>query len=270
MKLLIINIGWLGDSILAGSFAENCKKNRYSQVDILVGLPQTVALLQANPFIDNVYQSTNLGAHPEIPAGVDLQAYDRVYNTEHLRFSERPLDTFNKTFDLESLDYAFKLNVPDVDFEFTSTKPRLAFQVDWHLRSWGPGESKRDPEKIIKSLSDKYDVYLIGDDTHFNINESTADNFAGQCSLIKQCDLFFGYPGGMHWMAGGVGTPTVTTSEWVIRHYTVNREYQPSDFESFKQQWMVHTSKHFLESHVILEPAISDEEIINYLLEYKI
>lgn len=270
MKLLIINIGWLGDSILAGSFAENCKKNGYSQVDMLIGLPQTLILLQANPFIDNVYQSSKAGPYPELPSEINLKTYDRVYNTEHLKFSERPLDTFNKNFNLESLDYAFKLNVPDIDFDFDNKKPRLAFQVDWHLRSWGPEESKRDPERIINALSDKYDVYLVGDNTHFNIDENTSDNFAGQCSLIKQCDLFFGYPGGMHWMAGGVETPTITTSEWVIRHYINNGEYIPTDFKSFKQQWMVHTSKHFQEPHIILEPEISDEEIIKYLLEYNI
>jgi hypothetical protein len=270
MKLLIINIGWLGDSVLAGSFAENCKKNGYSQVDMLIGLPQTLALLQSNPFIDNVYQSPNLGSHPEIPSSLDLSKYDRIYRTNPLIFKERPIDTFNKNFNLESLDYAFKLNVPDIDFGFDSKKPRLAFQVDWHLRSWGPGELKRDPEKIINALSDKYDVYLIGDNTHFNINENTADNFAGQCSLIKQCDLFFGYPGGMHWMAGGVGTPTITTSEYVLKHYINNGEYLPGDFESFKEQFMVHASKHFEESHIILKPEISDEEIINYLLEYNI
>jgi len=270
MKLLIVNIGWLGDSILAGSFAENCKKNGYTQVDILVGFPQTVALLQANPSIDNVLQSTNLGAYPELPPDIDPQIYDRIYNTDHLRFEERPLDTFNKTFNLQNLDYAFKLNVPEVDFEFENTKPRLAFQVDWHLRSWGPGESKRDPEAIINALAQKYDVYLIGDDTHYNINESTADNFATQCALIKQCDLFFGYPGGMHWMAGGVRTPSVTTSEWVIRHYISTGEFKATDFQSFKEQWMVHASKHFTESHIILEPAISDEEIIKYLLEFNI
>lgn len=270
MKLLIINIGWLGDSVLAGSFAENCKKNGYTQVDMLVGLPQTTALLQANPFIDNVYQSPNLGSHPEIPPGFNLSDYDRVYRTDHLTFKERPIDTFNKVLGLKALEYDFKLYVPEIDFEFTSDKPRLAFQVDWHLRSWGPEQCKRDPENIIKKLSDKYDIYLIGDDTHYNINESTADNFAGQCSLISQCDLFFGYPGGMHWMAAGVGTPTVTTSEWVIRHYTNIGEYTSTNFLDFKQQWMIHASKHFSESHVILEPEVSDESIINYLLEYKV
>jgi ADP-heptose:LPS heptosyltransferase len=270
MKLLIINIGWLGDSILAGSFAENCKKNGYSQVDMLVGLPQTLALLQANPFIDNVYQSANLGAYPEIPSSIDLQIYDRVYSTDHLKFKERPLDTFNRTFNLQNLDYAFKLNVPEVDFEFENTKPRLAFQVDWHLRSWGPGESKRDPEAIISKLSEKYDVYLIGDNSHFNIDKNTANNFAGQCSLIKQCDLFFGYPGGMHWMASGVGTPTVTTTEFITRHYINNGEYTPTDFESFKEQFMVHASKHFIEPHILLEPEVSDEFIIDFLLKYKI
>jgi len=270
MKLLIINIGWLGDSILAGSFAENCKKNGYSQVDMLIGLPQTLALLQANPFIDNVYLSTKASPYPEPPPEVNFQSYDRVYNTDHLKFSERPVDTFNKSFNLKSLNYTFKLHVPELDFDFDSSKPKLAFQVDWNLRSFGPKESKRDVENIINTISEKYDVYLIGDNSHFNINESTADNFAGQCSLIKQCDLFFGYPGGMHWMAGGVGTPTVTTSEYILRHYVNNGEYLPADFESFKEQFMVHASKHFQHPHILLEPAISDEEIIKHLLEYNI
>jgi hypothetical protein len=71
-------------------------------------------------------------------------------------------------------------------------------------------------------------------------------------------------------MASGVGTPTVTTTEFITRHYINNGEYTPTDFESFKEQFMVHASKHFIEPHILLEPEVSDEFIIDFLLKYKI
>jgi ADP-heptose:LPS heptosyltransferase len=49
MKILIINFGWIGDSILASSLAENCKLNGYEQVDLLLGFPQTAEMLMLNP-----------------------------------------------------------------------------------------------------------------------------------------------------------------------------------------------------------------------------
>ena len=52
MKLLIISVGFLGDNILAGSFAENCKKAGYERVDLLIGWPQTLQVLKNNPNID--------------------------------------------------------------------------------------------------------------------------------------------------------------------------------------------------------------------------
>jgi hypothetical protein len=111
---------------------------------------------------------------------------------------------------------------------------------------------------------------VIGDDTHYNINEDTPMDFLKHCAIIKECDLFFGYPGGMHWVAGGVKTPSITTSEWVINHYKNNGEFTQNSFDDFSNQWMVHASKHFPEPHILLQPEIPDKEIINYLLNYNI
>jgi ADP-heptose:LPS heptosyltransferase len=267
MKLLIVNIGFLGDSILAGSFAENCKKNGFERVDLLIGFPQTLQLLKNNPYINNVFLSPNVGAHPEIT--LDTSIYDKIYHTDHLKFSEKPLDTFNKTFNLPHLDYPFDLYTQDIELP-SKTKPRIAFQYDWHLRSFSSNNTPRNSQHIIDLISDKYEVFIIGDDTHFNINENTPMDFVKHCAIIKECDLFFGYPGGMHWVAGGVKTPSITTSEWVINHYKRNGEFKNGSFDDFSNQWMVHTGKHFTEPHILLEPEISDEDIIKYLLNYNI
>lgn len=267
MKLLIINIGFLGDSLLAGSLAENCKKNGFERVDLLIGFPQTYQLLKNNPYIDNVFLSPNAGAYPEIT--IDTSIYDKIYQTEHLRFSEKPLDTFNKNFNLDKLEYNFDLHIPEIEIP-NKTKPRLAFQYDWHLRSFSKNNTVRDPQYIVDSISDRFEVFVVGDDTHYNINKNTSIDFLKHCAIIKESDIFFGYPGGLHWVAGGVKTPSITTSEWVINHYKNNNEFKGNDFNKFKSQWMIHTSKHFSESHILLEPEISDEEIINYLLNYNI
>ena len=52
MKILIINFGWIGDSVLASSLAENCKLNGYEQVDLLLGFPQTAEMISLNSNID--------------------------------------------------------------------------------------------------------------------------------------------------------------------------------------------------------------------------
>jgi hypothetical protein len=267
MKILIVSTGFLGDSILAGSLAENCKLNGFETVDLLISWPQTLQLLRNNPYIDNVYLSPNIGAVPDIT--IDIHMYDMIYRTDHLVFSEKPLDTFNKKFHLNKLKYDFNLYVHEVELPIKK-KPRLAFQYDWHLRSFSSNNMPRNSQNIIDSISDKYEVFIIGDDTHYNITETTPIDFITHCSIIKECDIFFGYPGGMHWVSGGVNTPSITTSEHVIKHYTSNKEFIGNTFKEFKNLWSIHASKHFNESHILLEPEISDEDIINYLLNYKL
>jgi len=269
MKLLIVNIGFIGDGILAGSLAENCKKNGYEIVDIIVGFPQLFQLLKNNPYIDNVYLSNELTSHPNIPDTIDKSLYDTIYYSDHLVFNEKPLDTFNKKFNLKNLDYDFTIYTPEIEIE-TKIKPRLAFHYDWSMRSFTKNNIPRDPQYIIDSISDKYEVLVIGDSSHYNVDENTPIDFIKCCALIKECDLFFGYPGGLHWVAGGVRTPSITTSEWVINHYKNNGEFKGNNFEDFKDKWMVHTSKHFNESHILLEPEISNDNIISYLLNHKI
>ena len=78
MKILIVNIGFLGDSILAGAFAENCKLNGFERVDLLIGFPQTLQLLKNNPNIDNAYIE-NIGSHPNIPDYIFKNEYDIIH-----------------------------------------------------------------------------------------------------------------------------------------------------------------------------------------------
>jgi hypothetical protein len=263
-SILIVSHGFLGDGILAGSFAENCKKNGYDLVDILVGFPQLIELLSNNPWIDNVYID-QIGSHPAVPGSLMKKNYETIYFTDHLVFNEKPIDTFNTKIQLKKLEYDFKLYVPEVELQ-KNNKPDLAFQLDWSARSYGPNNVSRDVNTIVNKLQEKYNVYFVGGDTHYNIDNDTPTTFLKHCALIQYCDVFFGYPGGMHWVAGGVNTPTICTSEHVVLHYTNNSEFKDNTFEEFCNQWMVHTSKHHIDQyHILLEPYISDNDIINYL-----
>lgn len=263
-SILIINHGFLGDGMLASSFAENCKRNGFDRVDMLVGFPQLLTLLSGNPHIDNVY-ILEVGSHPNITKELLEFDYDVIYTTEHLVFNERPVDTFNKKVGLTSLDYNLKLYVPQAIMD-TDNKPKLAFQLDWADRSTGPDRKPRDINNIIQQLSQKYSVHLVGGDTHYNISKDTPLNFLKHCALIQACDLFFGYPGGMHWVACGVGTPTICTSEHVVNHYIGNGEFKGSNFQDFCDEWMVHASKQSTQKHILFEPYVSDDFIVNYLL----
>lgn len=264
-SILLVSHGFLGDGILAGSLAVNCKNNGYDRVDMLIGFPQILQLLKNNQLIDNVYIES-IGSHPAIPNWILDNNYDVIYTIDHLVFNERPIDTFNKTVKLDTLNYSYKLYVPEADLNNDNDKLNLAFQADWINRSYGPNNTHRNVNYILDKLSQKYNIFFVGGDTHYNINEETPITFLKHCSLIQYCDLFFGYPGGMHWVAGGVNTPTVCTSEHVVLHYTNNGEFKDNAFNEFCDQWMVHTSKHFKDQHhILLEPYISDDDIIKYL-----
>jgi ADP-heptose:LPS heptosyltransferase len=265
MKILIINFGWIGDSILASSLAENCKLNGYEQVDLLLGFPQTAEILKLNSNIDNIYVSKIPGCDP-VTDGIDLSIYDRVYKTAGLKFNKKPLDLFNEDFGFKDLKYSYELNTYEVSFEDT-TKPILAFQLDWNNRSRseiGP----RNQDNIIAKLQKKYNIFIIGNNSHFSIDENTSETFLMDTSALKKCDLFFGYPGGLHWVAAGVGTKTICTSEHVFNHYKNNGEFKGEDFDQFKEQWQVHASKIFTDQkHILLEPFISDDAIVDYLMQ---
>jgi len=271
-NILIINNGFLGDSLFAASLGENCKKNGYKRVDLVVGFPQTVSLLQNNPYLDNVYLSNKVGSsitQDDLPEEVNLEIYDKVFVTPFSRFDEKFLDTYNKDLNLLSLEYDLKFYLPEMEFEFgDSTKPRLAFQKDWHARSFSKDNSSRNVPYIIEKISEKYDVFVVGENTHYNINENTPYDFMIECGIIKQCDVFFGFPGGMHWIAAGVGIPTITTSEHMVNHYTNTGEFKGTSFEEFVNEWMLHADKHFNNKHILLQPEISDDDIIHYLLNY--
>jgi len=276
MKILVINWGWIGDSIFASHIAENCKLNGYERVDLLVGFPQTAPLLRLNPLIDNVYVSKVPDFDP-VTDGIDLSIYDEVYKTSGLFFNQLPLDTFNTTFKFEKLKYNYKLYTEEVALEFEdNTKPILAFQLDWHLRSANV-DGPRDPQRIMEALQSRYNIYPIGGKNHWELNEETGSDFLLMASALKHCKLFFGVPGGLHVIAGGVGTKTVCTSEHVMEHYIVRGEFVGDDFEAFKDQIRPHASRLFPDEtntpdsrHELLPPHISDDEIIKYLLELEL
>ena len=276
MNVLIINNGFLGDSIFAGSLGENCKRNGYDRVDLVIGFPQTLDILKCNPYLDNVYLATRVGAHitPDtLPKEINLSIYDKIYVTPGAQFNEKFLDTFNKELglNLTNIKHDFKLYLPEMEFNWeNNSKPKLAFQKDWYARSFSKNNLPRNTNYIIDSISKKYDVFIIGETTHFNINEDTSYNFMVECGLIGQCDLFFGFPGGMHWVAAGVNTTTITTSEHMFNHYTNTGEFKGNTFEEFNDSWMLQANKHFNNTHILLELEISDDDIISYLLNYNI
>jgi hypothetical protein len=271
MNILIINIGFIGDSLFAASLAENCKKNGYDRVDLLIGFPQTFDLLKLNPHIDNVYQSDVIGAYPgvdNLPAGCDTGVYDVIYPTAHSRFSEKFLDTYNRTLSLPNLDYSFNLYLPEMEFEMDHKKPKLAFHTDWDKRSFQKNGAPRDSEFIIRNLTDYYDVYRVGANSHFEYDTDKSYKFLIECGFISKCDLFFGFPGGMHWVAAGTGIPTVTTSEHMMSHFKSTGDFKGSTLGDFKRDFMLHASHHFPnQDHTLLEPEVGDLDIITYLIE---
>lgn len=272
MNILIINIGFIGDSLFAASLCENLKKSgQYERVDLLIGFPQTLEVLRYNPYINNIYMAKSVGAYPsknDIPANCDLSLYQKVYSTEHSKFNERFLDTYNKNFGLKDLNYALDLYLPKMEFEGLTTKPRIAFQMDWNQRSFQQGNNPRNPQFIIDELQKHFDIYTVGASSHFEKDENKGENFLIECGFIAQCDLFFGFPGGMHWIAASLGVPTITTSEHMMRHFTQTGDFKGNGIEDFRRDFKLHASHHFTNvEHELLPPEISDASIVLYIIK---
>ena len=274
MNILIINVGFIGDSLFAASLCENLKRSGiYNRVDLLIGFPQTLDVLKYNPFIDNVYLSNRIGSTPttaNVPQECDLSVYDKIYSTAHSEFGQRFLDTWNKNFGLTDLDYEIKLHIPPMEFEFESNKPRIAFHLDWNQRSYQKNKTPRNPQGIINALQKDFDVYPVGAHSHFDLNKNTSHDFLVMCGVIAHCDVFFGYPGGLHCVAAAVGTPTITTSEYLLHHFTHTGDFTGTGIEEFRRDFKLHAMHHCTDvPHILLEPEISDIEIIDYIKEHK-
>jgi hypothetical protein len=275
MKALIECVGFIGDNLFASSVPAKLKQQGYTKVDLALSIAQPFELLKLNPNIDNVL----------LYEKIDHNSYDRVFTLEPIHRRETPTIQFQQQCGVlqPSSDYkiytnpaqdayigpllkhvaqgrrlvAYMSNWVEKTFGFTEEEYRRGVDVP----NLGYGGRRRDVEFIIEELSKDETLYLlpVGMPAGFNQREVALDgvsNYTLTASMIKACDWFIGAEGGLANLAGGIGTKTIITGDYVHQLYGWNGVIERS------QEPKLGPKYYFGNQHITLDPYLTDSEVI--------
>lgn len=281
MKSVLIECtGFIGDVLMASSVAEKLKtEGQFEVVDYSIPVLQPLELLDNNPFIDNVYVSSD----------VDLlrESYDKVVRLPLVDQSKTPPFQFQeasgvnnpdskyKIYTNSALDYSVKLQLDTI----RSQGPVIAWQSNWEEKSFGLTEDeyqkginvpnlgyggrRRNIKHIISQVG-KYFPNLIevgfpiNTDVH-SIGIMTTGYFSMTASIIKNCDYFIGAESGLCNLAAGVGTKTIITGDFVHQLYGWNGVIKKIQNPKLGPEF------YFENGHKSLDPYLTDDEVINQI-----
>lgn len=292
-RCLIVTCGFFGDILFASSIAEKLKSQlAYDTVDYLIGFPQVQRLLQNNPHIDSVYISGTPGPYPDI-SSIATEHYSKVFNLQPLNYNKTPCEEYQEFVGIPNTSPDYKVYTqPEYDdiargyiaeLRETHNKPVVALMSNWESKTYtftpeqysegidvpgyGYGGSHRNISYIIEKLSEyitfvEVGVGPMGQLQSISIGDGDSKSLLFEASLIKYCDAFLGTEGGLCNLSAGVGCKTVITGDFVHQLYGWNGCIKQIDVPKLGPRW------YFLDSnHIELDPYLTDDEIINNVLE---
>lgn len=292
IKYLVVTCGYFGDIAFATSIAEKLKSGQSDiQVDYLIGFPQMERLLCNDPFIDTVYVSNPPSPFPYNP-DVQIENYSKVIHLKPLSFTVPPPYEYQTLAGIEAPGTEFKLYTePSYDevAESYITEMRkngkkvVALMSNWKAKTYrftpeeykrgidvpnlGYGGAHRDIERVVSELKNHYNVIEVGVPAEYNqsmtaaIPDNDQKSILFECSLMKYCDAFVGTEGGLCNLAAGVGTRTIITGDFVHQLYGWNGVIKQIPEPKLGPVHYFTTG-----NHVELDPYISDDELIQTLL----
>lgn len=289
---LIKVFGYFGDIAFASSIAKKLKdENQFDKVDYLIGFPQMEALINNNPYIDDVFVSDY--ASPDPIKNIDISKYDKVVNLKPLSFKIPPPTEFQLEAGVNNPDSEYQVYTSkeyDAIAETTvqdlraNGKKVIAVMANWEPKTYiftkeqyeagidvpnyGYGGKHRNIQYVVSKLQDHFNIIEVGYPQRYNQNMTTAieDNdqksILFESSLMKYCDAFVGTEGGLCNLAAGVGTKTIITGDFVHQLYGWNgvikkiQEPKLGPIHYFKDK-----------GHIELDPYLTDEEVLNKIIE---
>jgi hypothetical protein len=287
---LIVTIGYFGDIAFASSIAKKLKiENQFERVDYLIGFPQMQALMNNNPYIDEVYVSDFPNSIPS--KNIDFLKYDKVVRLSPLSFEIPPPIEFQISAGVNNPDSEYEIYTNSQYDEIAKTaiedlrsngKKVIAVMANWEPKTYiftkdqyragidvpnlGYGGKHRNIEYINSELEKEYNLIYIGYPQEYNqivtskLEDNNQKSILFECSLMKFCDAFIGTEGGLCNLAAGVATKTIITGDFVHQLYGWN-----GVLKKIKEPKLgpIH---YFLNSnHVELNSYISDEEVIKQI-----
>lgn len=284
MKILIRTYGYFGDILFASSIAKKLKEeNKADQVDYLIGFPQLEENLTLNPYIDNVYVSERPGP---MPIGNGVGPYDNEIQLGQISLLVPPPAEFQMLCGIENPSTEFEIYTnPGYDElvkqEFDKIREQLTDDAkiiyvpyNWDAKAYVFTEEEyeneryhrprdaeipyRDCKKIVESLS-IYHYVVLGGLPH-GVNQMSGDSlqksFSLETSVIKHCDWYVGPEGGLANVAGGVGTKSIITTDFIHHLYGPKGIIKPTPNPQLGPSKMFPNGEHYE-----LSPYLSDEEV---------
>lgn len=283
MKILVKTVGFIGDNIFASSVAKKLKEKHGNDclVDFQLSILAPFELLSNNPYIDNVYFIE-----------CDESEYNTIYQLQPINREKTPIEQFQLQCDIKDVDtqyevYTNKSNdrlIADAFKQYRKDGNTLvAVQINWEEKSFlfteeeykkgidvpplGYGGKRRNINQIAEMLNKEDGILLIPVGKPNGFDQKTAEITAVSeltltTSVIKNCDYFIGSEGGLSNIAAGVGTKTIITGDFVHQLYGWNGVMEKNDEPKLGPKF------YFPEfGHVTLNPYLSDEEVVNSILE---
>lgn len=291
-KCLIITCGFFGDIIFASSLAEKLH-SQYNQIDYLVGFPQMQRLISNNPFITNTFISPIPGPFP-IDSNIDHSSYDKIIRLQPLNYLVTPCEEFQQFAEIPTPTSEYKVYTqPEYDeiaqklikdLKDQYQKPVIGLMSNWEPKTYsfteeqykmgidvpnfGYGGKHRDINFIVNELQKYFTLYPLGIENlnqqqTLSIPEDNVKSLLFESSILKYCDAFVGTDGGLATIAAGVGTKTIITGDFNLQLYGWNGVVKKI------QDPKLGPNKYFPEEfgHLVLDPYISDREIINQIIK---
>lgn len=274
MKILIKNVGFIGDNLFATSIATKLKQQYIDcEVDMLLSVIQPFELISNHPDIDNVYL--------EIPS----KQYDKIFELRPINRRSTPCEQFQIQCGIKNPSPEFKVYTNqyldkyiEYCFRKKGDKKLIAWLSNWEERSFifteeeykkgvnvpnfGYGGKHRNIGYIINELSKNDDIILLevgkpNGSSQRDVNEFTVSEYSLTASIIKNCDYFIGTEGGLANLASGVGTKTILTGDFVHQLYGWNGVIEKNEEPKLGPKYYFDTI-----NHIVLDSYLTDEEIV--------
>lgn len=288
---LVVTFGFFGDIAFASSIAKKLKQeNQFDTVDYLIGFPQMETIIKNDPHIDHVYVSDFPSANPV--KNIDTSKYDKIVKLSQLSFEIPPPTEFQICAGVRNPDSEYKIYT-SVEYDSiamsaiedlrSNGKKVIAVMANWEPKTYifteeeyirgvdvpnlGYGGKHRNIDYVTSELEKEFNVVYVGYPQEYNqtitskVEDNNQKSILFECSIMKFCDAFVGTEGGLCNLAAGVGTKTIITGDFVHQLYGWN-----GVLKKIKEPKLgpVH---YFLNiNHVELNPYITDEEVVNQIV----